>query len=194
MQYAPIFAFAFLVAFVYSSVGHGGASGYLALLSFYAFPPAQMSASALALNVLVSSLAFYSFAKAGHFRWSSTWPLIMFSIPAAFLGGMIKVSSSVYALTLAVILMYAGWRLWKGARAVPENQALKSIPFGFAMLLGAGIGLVSGVVGIGGGIFLSPLLLFFRWANPKQAAATSACFILVNSIAGLGGQNSPASF
>ncbi len=186
-SFIPLLALTFLVAFVYSSVGHGGASGYLALLSLYTFPKEPASASALCLNLLVSGAAFYAFWKASHFSWRFAWPFVLTSIPAAFLGGLIKVPPSVYALLLAWVLVFAGFRLLIDIKLSLKQVSCRPSLL-FSLPLGGLIGVLSGIVGVGGGIFLSPLLLFFRWAEPKRTAAISAFFILVNSFAGLLGR------
>ncbi|MBM4161483.1 MAG: sulfite exporter TauE/SafE family protein [Ignavibacteria bacterium] len=175
----------FVVASLYSSVGHGGASGYLAVLSFFAFSPATMSSTALLLNILVSGVAVYSFHRGGHLLLRLTWPFILLSVPAAFLGGLLHIADRTYFFVLAAVLVLAAVRLAMAPsqRAMPSERKrvnpLVSLP------VGGGIGLVSGVVGIGGGIFLSPLMILMNWADPKKTAATSALFILVNSLAGL---------
>ena len=185
----------FLVAFVYSSVGHGGASGYLALLSFYALPHPFMAASALCLNLLVSGLSFYNYKKAGHFSWALTRPFLLLSIPAAFLGGLLKIPKVYYALLLSAVLIFAAGRLifdaWLEKK---EGDVLRPVSFKLSWILGGLIGLISGIVGVGGGIFLSPLMLFFQWATPRQTAATSAAFIFANSFAGLLGRTFQNSF
>lgn len=183
----PLLAFTFLVALVYSSVGHGGASGYLALLSLYSFPREPASASALCLNLLVSGTAFLAFWRAAHFSWRFAWPFVLTSIPAAFLGGLVKVSPSFYSLLLGWVLLLAGFRLLIDVKPIAE-KVYSDPSLLFSLPLGALIGLLSGIVGVGGGIFLSPILLFFRWAEPKRTAAISAFFILVNSFAGLLGR------
>ena len=153
-------ALIFLVALTYSSVGHGGASGYLALLSLYSFPPETMSASALVLNLLVAGTAFWAFWKCHHFSWSLTWPFIVTSVPAAFLGSLARIPASLYSVLLAGVLFFAGVRLM-GQGSPQETKVLGRPTVRMALASGAGIGLVSGMVGIGGGIFLSPLLLYF---------------------------------
>lgn len=175
----------FLVALLYASVGHGGASGYLAVLSLWAIPRPEMAASALILNLLVSGISLSSFAKAGHFSWRLTGPFALLSIPAAWMGGFSRVSPQTYDWLLAGVLLWAAYRLWV---ELPAGPVLGAPRLAIALPVGAGVGFLSGVVGIGGGIFLSPLLVFKRWANPKQAAASSAFFILVNSAAGLLGR------
>lgn len=189
-----------IVALIYSSVGHGGASGYLLVLSLFAFPRQEMATSALILNIIVSSIAFLGFWRAGHFSWDKTWPFIVLSIPFSFLGGLIHVSAPLYDLLLAAALIFASFRLAlsfcpissdntpSGVTTIPRatSAAIPRLP---AFAAGAGIGLASGIVGIGGGVFLSPLMLLFRWADPKQTAASSALFILLNSLAGLIGKS-----
>ena len=182
----PLLALTFLVAFVYSSVGHGGASGYLALLSFLSFPPEILSTSALCLNLLVAGTAFWFFLRASHFSWELTWPFTATSIPLAFIGGFLKIPPVFYSLLLACVLIFAGWRLIFDLSEV--RQEYKSPSLRISLLMGGAIGILSGIVGVGGGIFLSPILLIFHWADPKKTAATSSCFILVNSLAGLLGR------
>jgi uncharacterized membrane protein YfcA len=179
----------FLIAVLYSSVGHGGASGYLAVLSLAsgALVPAHMATTALTLNVLVAGLAAAAFVRAGHFVGRLTWPFLLASIPAAFLGGLTRVSSHVYGVLLAVSLAIAARRLLMTSNR-RDADTLRPPPTAVALPVGGGIGWLSGVVGVGGGIFLSPLLLLWRWATPKQAAASSACFILANSAAALAGR------
>jgi uncharacterized protein len=180
-------ALTFLVAAIYSSVGHGGASGYLAVLSFYAVAHETMAASALCLNILVAGLSFFIYYKAHHFSWKFTWPFVLTSIPFAFTGGLIRISPKLYALLLAAALSFAALRLL--INLDKSNEPLKSGPsFWMSLLIGGSIGILSGMVGVGGGIFLSPILILCHWARPKETAATSAFFILVNSIAGLAGR------
>lgn len=176
----------FLVAMVYASVGHGGASGYLATLSFLGCDPMQMSASALILNVCVAGLACFVFWRAGHFSWRLTWPFLVTSIPAAAFGGWLPVARHTYQGFFAAVLLAAAVRLWLKP---PLSNAVRRGPHLLAAVpVGAGIGLVSGIVGVGGGIFLSPIMVLRRWADAKQAAATAAAFIVLNSLAGLAGR------
>jgi uncharacterized membrane protein YfcA len=177
----------FVIALLYASVGHGGASGYLAALSFVAWHPDAMSTTALTLNVVVAGLGLAVFARAGHFAWRVSWPFLVASIPAAFLGGSAPVSERTYAVLLAVPLGVAAARLVMPLRGA-DARDVKPPTAALAVPVGAAVGWLSGVVGIGGGIFLSPLLILGRWADPKQAAASSACFILANSAAGLLGR------
>jgi hypothetical protein len=178
----------FAVAALYSSVGHGGASGYLAVLSFFSFAPKSMSTTGLILNLFVAGTAFVSFYRAGHFKARFTWPFILASVPAAFLGGMIHLPAQTYAFLLAGALLFAAFRLVVAFRPATPNDDSKFPGLVVALPVSAGIGMISGIVGVGGGIFLSPLILLMGWANPKQTSATSACFIFVNSLAGLAGR------
>jgi uncharacterized membrane protein YfcA len=182
------------VAFLYSSVGHGGASGYLAVLSFFAFAPAFMSTTALVLNILVSATALIAFWKAKHLELGLTWPFIVTSIPAAFLGGLVPVSPRVYQLILAVVLLFAGLRFLLESRSSKGEPALRVPPLLISVPVGALVGFVSGLVGVGGGIFLSPLILIMNWADAKRTATTSAAFIFVNSISGVFGRVTAGTF
>ena len=173
-----------LVAFLYSSVGHGGASGYLGLMVLFGIDVALMKPSALILNLFVSSIAFISFYRAGHFRLRLLLPFIVTSIPLAFLGATLEVSPELYKKILGVCLFIAAMRIV--IRTGGNGERLKlSIPI--ALAAGALIGFFSGMIGIGGGIILSPLLLLTRWGGMKETAAVSAAFIFLNSLAGLSG-------
>jgi uncharacterized membrane protein YfcA len=171
------------MAFLYASVGHGGASGYLAVLALFSVAPAVMKQSALLLNLGVSLMSFIAFYQQGYFKWRLFWPFALGSIPAAFLGARIPLSDSSYKQILGVFLLIAVLRMLVSLR---ESSA-KPLPLWAGLTAGSLIGLLSGMIGIGGGIILSPVLLLFRWANLKEAAAVSALFIFVNSIAGLAG-------
>lgn len=180
----------FLVALAYAAVGHGGASGYLAVLGLLGFAPSELAAGALALNVLVSGLAFAAYWRAGHLVPSLLWPFALASVPAAFIGGLATVPAWLYSRLLAAALLFAALRVF--IAAAPEDAPRLAPPPGLRLTLPVGglIGLLSGIVGVGGGIFLSPLLILSRWASLKQAAAASAGFILLNSLAGLYGHAS----
>jgi uncharacterized membrane protein YfcA len=181
-----LLAAAMLVAsFVYASVGHGGASAYIAAMALAGVAPAEMRPIALALNIVVSSLAAYKFWRAGHFRWRLFWPFAAVSIPFAYLGGAITLPGNLYKIVVGVVLVYAAWQLWRSGRAGEEMKALREPAVPLAMAIGAAMGLLSGLTGVGGGIFLSPLLLMLGWAGTKQTSAVAAPFILVNSVAGL---------
>ncbi len=174
-----------VAAFAYASVGHGGASAYLAALALAGVAPAEMRPIALALNILVSAIGTWKFQRAGYFRWRLFWPFAIVSIPLAFLGGAIVLPGHTYKILVGVVLVYAAWQLWMSARLGDEIRTPREPPLAWAMAVGAVLGLLSGLTGVGGGIFLSPLLLILGWAGTKQTSATSAPFILVNSIAGL---------
>lgn len=176
----------FLVALLYSSVGHGGASGYLAVLSFFSVAPALMSSTSLVLNVMVSLVAFWAFYRQRHFSWTLAWPFLITSIPAALLGGLLALKPRGYFLLLAGALVFAAFRLIFTLRRAGES--VQPPPLFVGLPVGFGLGLLSGILGIGGGIFLSPLILLKKWGTAKTSAAVSALFILLNSLAGLGGR------
>ena len=182
-ELAILAAACFLAAALYSSVGHGGASAYLAAMGFAGIAPLVMKPSALVLNVFVSGLALWFFGKAGHWKGRLFWPLAVASVPAAFLGGWLDVSEPVFKVILAAALLFAAWQLAFFRK--PADAEIRHLPPWGAALLGGGLGFLSGLVGIGGGVFLTPLLILLRWADTKTAAAISAAFILVNSVSGL---------
>ncbi|MDO8682682.1 MAG: sulfite exporter TauE/SafE family protein [Armatimonadota bacterium] len=187
MEGLPIWAplLIFVVAALYSSVGHGGASGYLAVLSLLAIQRSEMATTALVLNILVAGIACINFSRSKHLRFALTWPFILLSIPGALIGGAITVPERIYSLLLAVALLAAAVRLTGLINPLSCEEKSRPLRLSVAAPLGGAIGILSGIVGIGGGVFLSPVVLLARWANAKQVAATSACFIVVNSIAGL---------
>ena len=174
-----------VASFVYASVGHGGASAYIAAMALAGLAPAEMRPIALSLNIVVSSLATWKFWRAGHFRWRLFWPFAAVSTPFAYLGGAITLPGSIYKIVVGVVLLYAAWQLWRSARAGEEMRPVREPPIALAIAIGAVLGLLSGLTGVGGGIFLSPLLLMLGWAGTKQTSAVAAPFILVNSAAGL---------
>ena len=174
-----------VAAFLYSSVGHGGASAYIAAMAIAGIAPAEMRPVALQLNVLVAALATFKFCRAGYFSWQLFWPFAVMSIPAAYLGGAITLPGTAYKILVGLVLLYAGWQLWWSARAGEELRATRQIPVALAMAIGAVLGVLSGLTGVGGGIFLSPILLLFGWAGTKETSAVAAPFILVNSMAAL---------
>jgi hypothetical protein len=174
-----------LAAFGYASVGHGGASAYLAAMALAEVAPQEMRPMALALNIIVSATATYKFQRAGHFRWRLFWPFASLSIPLAFAGGAITLPGQAYRILVGTVLLYAAWQLWRSGGAGEEMRPPREPPIAAAMTIGAAMGLLAGLTGVGGGIFLSPLLLMLGWAGTKQTSAVAAPFILVNSIAGL---------
>ena len=176
----------FIVAMLYSSVGHGGASGYLALMAIYAFSPEVMKPTALILNLFVSLTSFIQFYRGEHFKWKIFLPLAAASIPMAFIGGLVMMDASIYKKVLGSLLFIPVIRFLFFAN-IPDEE-LKKSNLGISILIGSVIGLLSGLIGIGGGIILSPILLLLKWTNQKQTAAISALFIFVNSLSGLAGQ------
>ncbi|MFZ6025223.1 MAG: sulfite exporter TauE/SafE family protein [Bacteroidota bacterium] len=175
-----------VIAFLYASVGHGGASGYLALMALFSAAPAVMKPTALLLNLFVSLTAFFQFYRGKHFVWKVFFPLALASVPMAFAGGLITIDATIYKKILGLLLLFSMIRLLMPTKNT--SQELKPAHFSGALLMGGLIGLLSGMIGIGGGIILSPLLIFFNWTNQKQTAAISALFIFVNSASGLMGQ------
>lgn len=176
----------FIVAMLYSSVGHGGASGYLALMALYAFSPEVMKPTALILNLFVSLTSFIQFYRGEHFKWRIFLPLALASIPMAFIGGLITMEASFYKKILGTLLFVPVIRFLFFAN-IPDEELKKSNLI-VSILIGSLIGFLSGLIGIGGGIILSPIILLLRWTNQKQTAAISALFIFVNSLSGLAGQ------
>ena len=176
----------FLGAVLYTSVGHGGASAYLALMALFGLPAAVMRPTALVLNILVASFASVRYCRAGFFSWRTLWPFLIGAVPFAFLGGAIKLPGDFYKPLVGIVLWIAAARLLWSKDITADNNP-QDPPIYAAIPCGAGIGLLSGLTGTGGGIFLSPLLLFFGWSNPKIASGVAAAFILANSIAGLAG-------
>lgn len=174
-----------VVAFLYSSVGHGGASGYLALMAIFAFPISVMKPSALLLNLFVSGISFFFYYKKDFFKLKLFYPFAITSVPAAFIGGMIPLENSFYKILLGIVLILAALRLFGFFNSKEKESVKINVPI--AMGIGFGIGLLSGMLGIGGGIILSPILLLLGWATLKETAAISSLFIFVNSVAGLSG-------
>jgi len=174
-----------LVAFLYASVGHGGASGYLALMALFAFPPEMMKPTALLLNIFVAGISFWAFYKGGFFKWQLFWPFAVASIPAAFLGGFLQIDATLYKQILAVVLVVAVLRMI--GFVGKEKTEIVDVNLPQALFFGAGIGFFSGMIGIGGGIILSPVILLMGWGKMKETAAVSALFIFVNSLSGMGG-------
>ena len=187
-----------LVAFLYASVGHGGASGYLAVLTLAGFLPSEIKSFVLMLNFSVASLAFYNYYKAGYFRWKLLWPFALLSIPFAYLGSQVVVDASVYKKLIGVVLilsaLYIAFRSRITINEDDEDHFDLKKNLAFAIGLGALIGFLAGIVGVGGGLFLSPLLLLLGWAGLRQTAATSALFIVVNSLSSLWGLYSVKNF
>jgi len=177
----------FIIAALYASVGHGGASGYLALMGVYGFAPETMKPSALVLNLFVAGISFIQFNRRGYFQWKILLPFIVSSVPMAFLGGTMSIDPLWYKRILGALLIFAVLRLIGVFGHIDTKREVRWIP---ALLVGGFIGFFSGLIGIGGGIILSPVVLLFGWADLKQTAAVSAAFIWINSLAGLMGMYS----
>jgi uncharacterized membrane protein YfcA len=173
-----------LIAFLYSSVGHAGASGYIAVMALWGFAPTVIRPTALVLNILVATIGAFQFWRAGHFRWELFWPFALLSVPAAYLGGYLQLPAYVLKIVIGLVLLFSAARLFS-RRGDPSDIHPPSLPVSIGT--GGAIGFLSGLTGTGGGIFLTPLMLFCHWAKTKQASAVSALFILVNSISGLVG-------
>ena len=174
----------FVIAILYSSVGHAGASGYIAVMSLFSLAPEFIKPAALTLNILVASITFWQFYRSGYFRWTLFWPFAVLAIPMAFLGGYMNLPATVFNILVGIVLLTSAIRFI----ADPKSDEAKSTPSKpLAISSGAGLGFLAGLTGTGGGIFLTPLLLMMRWATAKNAAAVSALFILFNSISGLAG-------
>ena len=176
----------FAAGLLYSSVGHAGASGYLAVMALFGLAPEVMKPTALVLNILVAFIAAVQFRRAGYFSWITFWPFAISSFPFAFIGGAMSIPGQLYKQIVGLVLLFAAYHFFRGRQTAIQNPS-KPIPVPGAILAGAGIGLLSGLVGVGGGIFLTPLILFMGWAGTKQTAGVSAMFILVNSTAGIAG-------
>lgn len=183
----------FLIALLYSSVGHGGASGYIMVLSFLALSPKIISTTSLTLNIFVSTLAFLNFKRGGYFSLKFSLPFVLGSFPFAFIGSIIPVSDRTYFSLLGIVLLFVGVRFLLEFKTI-DYEKNKTPNIFIAFFSGSFIGFLSGIVGIGGGVFLSPLILLMKWADSKTTAATCAFFILINSLSGLSGRFLGGSF
>ncbi|HET6459453.1 MAG TPA: sulfite exporter TauE/SafE family protein [Syntrophales bacterium] len=178
------------IAVLYSCVGHGGASGYIAIMMFFGLIPAVIKPTALILNILVSSIAAFQFYKAGYFRWSLFWPFACTSIPFAYIGGHLTLPIEIYRIAIGITLLLFAMRLL--IRAPLHKNEFRHPSTVVSLSMGATLGLISGLIGVGGGIFLSPLLILMGWAGIKETAAVAAVFVLVNSASGLLGHMNAA--
>lgn len=178
----------FFVAFLYSMVGLGGGSSYIAVLALVGCPYEMIPPVALACNIIVVTSGATHFIRNGHFRLQLSWPFILCSVPMAYIGAMVRITEQTFFILLGLSLLLVGGKLLFFDRLNMTDYETKTLPVGWAMAIGMMLGLLSGMVGIGGGIFLAPVLLFLRWGTPKQIAATAAVFVLVNSLSGLSGQ------
>jgi uncharacterized membrane protein YfcA len=184
--------FIFAAAVLYSSVGHGGASGYLAVMALFGLSPLMMKPTGLVLNILVSSIAAYKFLRAKYFSWPIFLPFTLSSMPFAYLGGALSISAGAYKIIAGVILLFSAVYLL--LRRNQNENPIRLLPLPYAVISGAGIGFLSGLIGVGGGIFLSPLLLWMNWATIRQTSGIAAAFIFVNSVAGLLGHWSSVAY
>jgi uncharacterized membrane protein YfcA len=179
----------FAAALLYSSVGHGGGSGYLAAMALLGMPPAMMRPTALMMNIGVATISMYKFARAGGFKWRLFLPFALTSVPMAFVGGRIQLPVAWFGVLVGVVLLFSAARLF--IETLQRDGQTRTVhgppPIAIALLVGAGIGLLSGLTGVGGGIFLSPLVVLMGWSTVRDSAAPTAAFILVNSISGLVG-------
>jgi uncharacterized membrane protein YfcA len=184
-EQVPFLALGILaIAFLYSSVGHAGASGYIAVMTLFGLAPEVIKPTALVLNILVASIASWQFWRAGHFSWQLFWPFAALAVPLAFVGGYIALPTRAFKVLVGAVLLFSAARLLTR----PPADVHQGDPSRAASLaIGGGIGLLAGLTGTGGGIFLTPTLLFFQWARVRTAGAVSALFILVNSLSGLAG-------
>jgi uncharacterized protein len=181
----------FVIAALYGAVGLGGGSSYLAVMGIMGLPPEVIRPTSLALNILVASIGTWKHVRAGQFSARIFWPVVAASIPFAFLGGRLSLPTELYRPVVGIVLLYAALRLWQSARGGQQiTNPAKRLPVWLALIAGAVIGLVSGLVGIGGGIFLGPLLLLAGWADTREAMGITAAFVVVNSVAGLVGRYS----
>jgi uncharacterized membrane protein YfcA len=181
---AYILLLLFVVAFFYASVGHGGASGYIAVLSLLGISTLLIKPSALLLNVFVASISFFHYYRGGYFRWRLFYPFALLSIPMAYLGSFVTIAPTLYKQILGVCLIIAVLRI-AGVFKQRDSSIIKQVPLIAGIFIGGVLGFISGMIGIGGGIILSPLILIFNWGNLKETAAVSAVFIVINSLAGL---------
>lgn len=178
----------FLVAVLYSSVGHAGASGYLAAMALLGFAPEQMRPTALALNILVGGIGLYRYHNAGLVPWKKVLPFILASIPCAYFSAQWKIPKETYSLLLAGLLLVAALGSWRSGVTIERNGESvqsKQIPIFTALLIGAAIGCLSGITGTGGAIFLTPLLLYFSWSHTREASGISVAFVWLNSLAAI---------
>lgn len=180
-----------IVAFLYSSVGHAGASGYIAVMTMFSMAPSAIKSTALVLNIMVACIGTWQFWRAGHFSWNFFWPFAILSIPFAFIGGYLNLPTHIFKILVGIVLLLSAVKFLTDPKEKPDPRApSKPISYG----VGAGLGLLAGFTGTGGGIFLTPLVILMGWARTKTASAVSALFILVNSVSGLAGNLSATKY
>jgi uncharacterized membrane protein YfcA len=183
-EFLLVCAALFVVAVLYSAVGHAGASGYIAVLTLFGYGPEVIRPVALILNVLVAAIGAVQFARAGHFSWRLFWPFAALAVPLAFVGGSVTLPTHWLKVLVGIVLLASAVKFL--GRPGPEPQ-LRRPPVPVALAVGGALGFLAGLTGTGGGIFLTPVLIIMRWGRTKEASAVSAMFILVNSVAGLAG-------
>jgi uncharacterized membrane protein YfcA len=183
----------FAIALLYSTVGHAGASGYIAAMALFGMAPVVMKPTALTLNIIVALIGTVRFYRAGFFSLRTFWPFALASIPMAYLGGGLSLPVPIYKSVVGVVLLYSAGRLFWSAHSADSKKTTLA-PIWMALIIGAAIGLLSGLTGVGGGIFLSPVLLLMGWAKTRETSGVSVAFILVNSIAGLLGNYSSVTY
>ena len=178
----------FAIALLYSTVGHAGASGYLATMALLSFTPEVMKPTALVLNIIVALITTVRFAQAGYFSWRLFWPFALASVPMAYLGGGMHVDTTIYKMLVGIALVFASLHLIVRSNVATDDPEKAAYPgLGASLAVGGGLGFLSGLTGVGGGIFLSPVLIILHWAGLRRTAAVAAAFILLNSISGLAG-------
>lgn len=178
----------FFIALLYSTVGHAGASGYLATMALLSFTPDVMKPTALALNIVVALVTTVRFVMAGHFSWRLFWPFAFASVPMAYLGGGMSADATIYKILVGIALLFAALHLILRSSVATDDPERVAYPgIAASLAVGGGIGFLSGLTGVGGGIFLSPVLIILHWAGLRRTAAVAAAFILLNSISGLAG-------
>ncbi len=183
-------ALLFAVAVLYSSVGHAGASGYIASMTLLGFAPEQVRPTALALNLLVGGIGLFRWWRGGHVRWRNVLPFVLASAPAAFLSAQIRLPKESWSLLLGIVLLVAAIGVFRNATHAESEDAAtqgRKVPWPAGLLAGASIGVLSGLTGTGGAIFLTPLLLFAHWMPTREASGTSVAFVWINSLTGLAG-------
>ncbi len=178
----------FIIALLYSTVGHAGASGYLATMALLSFTPEVMKPTALALNIIVAFVTTIRFAMAGYFFWRLFWPFALASVPMAYIGGGLAMHTTIYKILVGIALLFAAVHIiLRSSVATDDTEDVGYPALGASLAVGGGIGFLSGLTGVGGGIFLSPVLIILHWAGLRRTAAVAAAFILLNSISGLAG-------
>jgi uncharacterized membrane protein YfcA len=180
----------FAVAVLYSSVGHAGASGYIASMALLGFAPEQVRPTALALNLLVGGIGLFRWWRGGHVRWRNVLPFVLASAPAAFLSAQVTLPKESYSMLLGIVLLVAAIGVFRHASRAEAEDAVahgRDVPWLAGLLVGAAIGTLSGLTGTGGAIFLTPLLLFARWMPTREASGASVAFVWINSLTGLAG-------